>query len=284
MKKIVSVIAMLLVVAGVYIFDLVEEPVQNSASNLSSEAIVSFLDVGQGDSTLLQTDDTTILIDTGRHDSNLTMEHLADLGVEKLDLLILTHPHADHIGNADKVVETYHPEEVWIDGNETTSRTFERLIDALIDTDTAVSEPKAGEQHDIGDFHIEVLHPSDLSGNLNNDSISTRITFGNVRFVFTGDAEVKSEKEMLARNLNLQADIYQVGHHGSSTSNSKAFVQAISPEVAIYSAGESNSYGHPHREILQLFDELNITLYGTDKNGTVTVTTDGNTFDVQTER
>ncbi|WP_413374679.1 ComEC/Rec2 family competence protein [Alkalihalobacillus sp. 1P02AB] len=254
-----------------------------SAPIVEGEAVVSFLDVGQGDSTLIQSEKTTILMDTGRHDSDVLFHQLEHLGIEKIDLLILTHPHADHIGNADQVIYQFSPDEVWIDGNEATTRTFERLLDALIETETPVVEPRAGEVYEQGDFLIEILHPYELTGHLNNDSISTRITYGEVTFLLTGDAEQRSEERMLESDLNLKSDIYKVGHHGSSTSNSRRFVEAVSPEVAIYSAESDNSYGHPHWEVVDLFDELGIDLYGTAEHGTITIYTDGETFDLYYE-
>ncbi|KMK76624.1 hypothetical protein AB990_10175 [Alkalihalobacillus pseudalcaliphilus] len=247
---------------------------------VEGEAMIAFLDVGQGDSTLIQSEQVTILIDTGRHDSELIFSRLEEFNVDSIDLLVLTHPHADHIGNADRVIEQYEPNEVWIDGNEATSRTFERLIDVLLESEVTVNEPRAGESYEVGDILIDVLSPFELTGNLNDDSISMRITYGDVRLLTTGDAERRSEMKMLESGSDLAADIYKVGHHGSSTSNTKEFVQAISPEVAIYSAGKDNQYGHPHREVIALTEQLGIDMYGTSEHGTVIIATDGETFEL----
>ncbi len=225
-----------------------------------------------------------MLIDTGRHDSDAIFNHLEEHGVETIDLLILTHPHSDHIGNADLIVQQYEPAEVWMDGNEATSQTFERLIDALLEADAEYVEPRAGEAYDYGSIQLDIIHPAELTGNLNNDSLSLIVTYGEVSFLFTGDAEERSEQTMTELGIDLQVDIYQVGHHGSSTSNSEIFLDAIQPQVAIYSAGENNSYGHPHVEVLERLEQRNIEVFGTEQHGTVTLVTDGEWFELSTER
>lgn len=247
------------------------------------EMVVHYIDVDQGDATLLIGPDFTILIDAGRHDRNDVIPYLKSVGIDTIDLFILTHPHADHIGQADKVLNEYKVSEVWASGNEHTSRTFERVIDAIVESGASYVEPKAGEQYQIGAAEITILHPDEqLSGDLNDDSLSMKIDYGGVRFIFTGDAEQGAEKKMLQSKLSLKAQILHVGHHGSRTSSSQAFLDAVKPQIAIYSAGADNSYGHPHDEVIQRLKDMNITIYGTDTHGTVIVKTDGITYDVST--
>lgn len=138
---------------------------------------------------------------------------------------ILTH----HIGNADEIVQRYDPQTVWIDGNETTSQVFERLVDSLLESDAEVIEPIAGESYEQGDFLINVLHPSEeLTGDLNNDSVSLRLTYGEVSFLFTGDAEKPAEQEMVDTGLDLQSEVLIMGHHGSNTSSHDFFLKKCS--------------------------------------------------------
>lgn len=243
-----------------------------------------FIDVGQGDATLLMGPDFTVLIDTGRHDREDVVPYLKEAGVEKLDLLVGTHPHADHIGQMDEVLRQFPVKEVWMSGAEHTSRTFERAIEAIAASEASYYEPRAGEQFQIGSLLLEVLHPETLPQDLNNGSIVIRAIYGDVIFLFMGDAEKPAEEEILLRDHNIQAHILHVGHHASSTSSHKAFVEAVDPEVAIYSAGQDNEYGHPHREVLALFEELNIPVYGTDRHGTIIVQTDGTSYGVETEK
>lgn len=251
----------------------------------AGELSVHYIDVDQGDSTLLLGPDFTILIDSGRHDRDDVVPYLKSVGVTEIDLVVGTHPHSDHIGQMDKVIHNFNVKEAWMSGDTHTSAVFERTIDAVLANDIAYHEPKAGETFHVGSSVIEVIHPNELSGDLNDGSISMRITYGDISFLFTGDAEKESEQAMVDRGHNLKAQIFQLGHHGSSTSNTlQPFLDAVQPEVGIYSAGKDNSYGHPHDEIVDLFNVLNVPLYGTDVHGNIIVTTDGKTYDIKTNK
>lgn len=248
----------------------------------AAEVTVDFLDVGQGDSTLVRAGDTMILIDTGRNRS--TLDHLADRNINDLDLLILTHAHADHITNADIIVKEMSPDEVWMSSTPANSQVYERLLDALIETDTPVEYPTAGDSYEVGSLDFSIVHPSSLTGDLNNDSLSFKIIANNTSFLFTGDAEERAENMMLGTRLQLQSDIYHMGHHGSRTSSSAPFMSAVRPEVAIYSAGINNSYGHPHKEAIDRVQAVGAEVYGTAENGTVTVNVTSSGYTIQTER
>lgn len=199
-------------------------------------------------------------------------------------MLILTHPHADHIGQAVNVLKSFKVDEVWMSGSEHTSITYEELIDTLLESDVNYNEPRAGERYKIGSLDIEVLHPDRLIGDFNEDSIAIRAIYGNVKFVFTGDAEKRGEETMVKSGRDLRADILHLGHHGSNTSSTEAFLKAVDPDVAIYSAGKDNPYGHPHQEVIQRLFDLKIKVYGTDVHGTIIVKTDGKTYDISTEK
>lgn len=248
------------------------------------ELSVHYIDVDQGDSTLLLGSDFTILIDTGRHDRNDVVPYLKSVGITEIDLVVGTHPHSDHIGQLEKVINEFPVKEVWLDGNSHTSNTFERLIDAILESGASYHEPRAGENFTIGSAFIEVIHPKELTGNLNNDSVSMRVAYGDISFLFTGDTEKESEQEILNRSHNIQAQIFQLGHHGSSTSNNQPFLDSVKPEIAIYSAGKDNSYGHPHDEIIDRLKAMDIPVYGTDVHGNIIVTTDGKTYDIKTKK
>jgi competence protein ComEC len=245
------------------------------------ELIAHYFDVGQGDATLLAGPDFTILIDAGRHDRSDVVPHLVAAGVQAIDLLVGTHPHADHIGQFPAVLGQFPVTEVWMPGNTHTTLTFERAIDAILGSGAAYHEPRAGEVYQIGTARVEVVNPESLTGNLHQGSVSLRIIFGEVAFLFTGDAEAPTEAAMIARGHPLHAQILQLGHHGSRTSSTLAFLQAVNPEVAIYSAGRNNSYGHPHDEVIDRLRSLGIAIYGTDVNGAVRVISDGATYRVE---
>jgi competence protein ComEC len=253
-------------------------------SSPEGELKIHFIDVGQGDATLLQGPDFTILIDAGRHDHSDVVPYLKSVGVTSIDLLIGTHPHADHIGQFPQVIEAFPVGEVWLSGDITTTQTFERAIDAIEASGAGYHEPRAGETFDFGSARIEVINPDRLTGELHEGSIGVRVVYGNFTALFTGDAEAETEAAILARKHDVEALILQLGHHGSSTSSSVEFLEAVNPEVAVYSAAEDNSYGHPHKVVLERLRQMGIQIYGTAVNGTITVITNGQTYEVQTQR
>src|SRR5699024_928470 len=210
--------------------------------------------------------------------------YLEQQQIDALNVVIVSHPHADHIGQLDKVMERFDVGEVWMSGNETNSQVFENSMEAILQSDAGYAEPRAGEKYDIGALELAILHPETLTGDLNEDSLSFRLTFGEVSFLFTGDATKNEELKMMERANNITAQVLLAGHHGSDTSSDPAFIQAVNPEVAIYSAGINNSYDHPHEEVINTLLAEDIDIYGTDKNGTIIIETDGNTYNVTTER
>lgn len=254
----------------------------------SNELAVHYIDVGQANATLFEfadeEEDYTILYDAGDWTSTDVVDYLAEKDIQELDLVIASHPDADHIGQLDKVLERFEVGEVWMSGNTSSSDVFIRALEAVEKFEVGYYEPRAGEQFDIGPLSIEILHPSLLTGDTNADSISMFVSYGEVDFLFTGDAGKKQEMEMVNSGMNLDAEILSLGHHGSDTSSAPAFIDAVSPEVAIYSAGEGNSYGHPHASVVSLIQEKGIKLYGTDQNGTIIVKTDGKSYHIETVR
>ena len=250
-----------------------------SASTDTSLALdemrVYYLDVGQAESTLLMGPDFTVLIDAGNRGANDVTDHLRRLRVNTIDLFILTHPHADHIGQAAAILEAFEVDEVWMSSYEHTTPLFEKVLDALLETDAYYHEPRTGEHFTFGELGLHVLNPAEIGSNLHATNIVVRAVYGDVAFLFTGDAEQRTERDMVQQASPLGATILQLGHHGSRTSSSLDFLLAVRPEVAIYSAGVGNSFGHPHEEVLNRFTILEIPVYGTDRNGTIIVRTDG---------
>ncbi len=263
---------------------------QNNAEPTESlsELTVDYIDVGQGDATLFQFSDKeeqyTILYDVGDWQGNEVVPFLKKENVSFIDLVIISHPHADHIGQLDKVMDNVEVGEVWMSGNTANTNLYQTVMQAILDSDTDYDEPRAGESYDVGPMEIEILHPNELSGGLNEDSLSLRLTYGNVSFVFTGDAYKEQERQIMQRVDDLEADFLQLGHHGSNTSSDPTFLDHVNPTYAIYSAGAGNSYGHPHDEIVQLVLNKEINLLGTDVHGTITVHTDGKDYKVFTEK
>jgi competence protein ComEC len=248
---------------------------------VGGELTVHFLDVGQGDATLFIAPDATLLIDTGRHDRTDVVPYLRSLGVTSLDVVAITHGHADHIGQLDRVLDGFTVGEVWMSGTPHTTQTFDRAITALERSTAGYEEPRAGDTTTVGSLVVEILNPVGLSGDLDADTLAMRVTYGSVSFLFTGDMEAADESAMVARaGGSLPATVYQVGHHGSSTSTSATLLGAVQPRVAIYSASATNQYGHPHAEVIDRLNSAGVEVYGTAVHGTVTVTTDGSSYRV----
>jgi len=247
------------------------------------ELVIHHIDVGQADATLIQAPGATILIDAGDFRRSDVVPYLRAAGVSHIDLLILTHPHADHIGQVPQVMAAFSVVEVWMPGWEHSTQTFERAIDAILQSEAGYHEPRAGETVQIGSITVAVVHPVDPLQDI-HDNIAVRIVFGEFAALYTGDAEIHHELEMIQRGHNLRAQVLQLGHHGSRTSSATAFLQAVGAEVAVYSAGSGNQFGHPHSEVVDRITSMGIELYGTDVHGTVLVISDGTNYRVEVGR
>jgi competence protein ComEC len=257
-----------------------------AATAAAGELEVHFLDVGQADATLLLHDEVAVLIDTGHWQRSDVVPYLLGHGVDRLDLVVVTHPHADHLGQFDQVMEAFDVEEVWWSGSQTTTQTFDRALGALEASDAAYEEPRTGDAAGFGPLEVEIVNPPRGVGlaDLHDAGLGVRITYGEVRFLLTGDAETATEARMVDRvGGALTADVLQLGHHGSSTSTTPGFLSAVDPAVAVYSAGAGNSYGHPHAEVVARVEQAGIDLYGTDVHGSIRITTDGVDYEVETD-
>lgn len=265
--------------------DKAGEKTESSSENLVPLK-VHFIDVGQADAAYLEYSDAgesySILIDSGDWNSDAAVNYLHHLGVKHIDLVVGSHPHADHIGQIDAIIEQFQVDEVWMSGDTASSQVFERVLDAIIDYDVGYHEPRAGEQFEIGKLHIDVVSPSSVNNDLNNGSIVMNVTYGSASFLFTGDAEKEAEAAILSRDEKITADILKVGHHGSDTSSTANFIAAINPKISVISVGK-NSYGHPSATVVSRLQEVGSDVYTTQEHGTVIVETDGENYSVTTK-
>lgn len=244
--------------------------------NDSGRMEVHFIDVGQGDATLVTCDDKAMLIDAGDNSMGTTVQlYLQKQGIEKIDYLILTHPDADHIGGADVIVTKFEIANVFMSDFTKDNKTYDDLIRALKNKNYKWSTPSVGNTYRLGSAEFTILAPNTLYDDPNNSSIALLLRNGEDSFLFTGDAEEEAEYDMLANGLNMSCDVFKAGHHGSSTSNSEDFLISASPEYVVVSCGEDNSYGHPHAEPLNVFRSMGIQLFRTDEQGTIIATSDG---------
>ncbi len=242
-----------------------------------------FFYVGQAEATLLKGPDFAVLIDAGDRGRYDVVPLLKRVGVEQLDLVIITHPHADHLGQLPDVMREIPVREVWMSGVEHSTPVFEDAVDAILSTDAGYYEPRAGEVLNVGSLTLEILNPLEINDDVHESCLAMRAVFGDFAIVLTGDVEARTEKEIIERGHPLKAQILQLGHHGSRTSTSSEFLTAVDPEVAIYSAARCSEYDHPHIQVVERILQRGITLYGTDAYGTIQVITDGSAYWIETE-
>ncbi|MCI7179486.1 MAG: MBL fold metallo-hydrolase [Lachnospiraceae bacterium] len=256
-----------------------EEDVIESFSS-DGEMTVTFLDVGQGDCTIIRTGEHCMVIDAGNNRKGETVAaYLINQGISKLDYLILTHPDEDHIGGADNVVRAVEVSQVMMPDIANDTVTYEETMQAIEEQEIPVIHPQPEEVYELGDAEFTILCPwpeTIRKNDMNNASIGIRLVHGDNSFVMCGDAEEKSEKVMAEYfEENLECDVLKCGHHGSGTATSEEFLEAADPIWAVISCGEGNRYGHPHAEVLARLEDMDVQVYRTDKLGTITAISDG---------
>lgn len=244
-----------------------------------------FIDVGQGDSILIDLGPTEILIDGGEASPGV-VSYLKNYVDGPLEVMVATHPHADHIGGLPAVLNSFQVQQIWYNGETSSSKTYTTFMSAVQAEDAEVHVGKRGDRITTGSLTFTLLNPATLAGTINNNSIVLELSYGKIDFLFTGDAEKEAEAAMLlaADTPVPDVEILKVGHHGSRTASSKDFLVATGPEVAVYMAGTGNSYGHPHQETLNALDQAGAKVYGTDVNSTVIISTDGTTYTITTKK
>lgn len=252
----------------------------------SKQCRIDFLDVGQGDCSLITTPgDGYILIDAGTASSrDEILKFLEASGVDELDYLILTHPHNDHIGSASAVLSEYDVKCVIMPDVSTTSSQFERLYDALVlekEQGCRIYSAVPGDVYEVGGCSMNIIGPYECDDeNLNNCSIAMIFTYGEFDAFFAGDTESDVEKQLISAGSIKDCELYKVSHHGSDTSNSQSLIDILMPEISVISCGKDNSYGHPSTAVVKRLYDCGSTVYNTAENGTVTVATDGAGYSV----
>lgn len=256
-------------------FKVVEPEPTPESGNLT----IYFIDVGQGDSILLDLGDTEVLIDGGNESSSVVsyINHYVDGPIE---VMVATHPHADHIGGLIEVLNAFEVDEIWLNGDTSPYAFYSKFMSAVSAEGAQVHETKRGDTIQAGNLTFSVLHPVNLGTDINNNSIVLSLSYGQVDFLFAGDAEKAAEGSMLADGVVPSVEILKVGHHGSRTASSMQFSQVIEPECAVYMAGLGNKYKHPHEETIANLCEMGADIYGTDIHGTIIIMTDGLTYSV----
>lgn len=239
---------------------------------------IHFFDVGQADSTLIISNNkTTMLIDAGTNEMGpKVVENIKKLGIEKIDYVIGTHPHEDHIGGLDDVIKNFEIGTIYMPKIQTNTKTFEDVLDAITEKDLTVTTPKKGDKFELGKAECEIMlcgtGTKEEKENLNLSSIVTKVTYGKQSYLFMGDSEKENEKSRTWTKVN----VLKVGHHGSDTSSSKSFLEQVMPQIAIISVGKDNSYGHPKQVILDRLKKIGAVIYTTKDKGNILIESDGN--------
>ncbi|WP_283703473.1 ComEC/Rec2 family competence protein [Clostridium perfringens] len=276
-KKIISSIIGIIVVllAGYFGIDLT----QDSKIPKDSKLMISYMDVGQGDAAYIKVNGNDILIDAGpRSNSKELLEQLKAKNIDDFELVIATHPHEDHIGGMVDVFKEYEVKAFYSPKITHTTKTYENLVKAVKDEELKTKELKGGMVIDLGEgAKFEVFTPQKSEyEELNDYSPIMKLSFGDTSYLFTGDAEKLAEEEALAKyKTSLDSDVIKFGHHGSSSSSSNAFIEAVSPKYGIISCAKDNKYGHPHSETLDIIKKYNIKTFRTDTDGEIILTSDG---------
>ncbi|MDR3589955.1 MAG: ComEC/Rec2 family competence protein [Negativicutes bacterium] len=258
----------------------------------ADQLVVSVINIGQGDAILIRSPGQVTLVDTGDVPArDRLIGYLKKQGITTVDNLIITHPHGDHLGGGAAVLEHFTVNRIYDSGQPSTSVLFRNYLTMIQKKNIPFAVLTAGQTLDIGGgatlsiFGPDTPFISGTESDLNNNSIVAKLTFGNFSMLLPGDAELEAEQRILGRfGGELKSTVLKSGHHGSRTSSSLPFLKAVNPEAVIISAGAGNEYHHPHPSTLQKYSDLKLQVYRTDRDGTVTVTSDGKSYTITKEK
>ena len=239
---------------------------------------IHMIDVGQGDSILVQTPtNKNILIDGGDEDSeNIIISYLRQKRIKTIDIIIATHPDSDHIGSLDNIIKKFNVNSIYMPEQSTDSEAYQNLINSCTDKNLSIQHLYKNDVLNIdNNINIYVLSPSYIQEESNLNSIVFKLTFNDNSFLFMGDAEEENEKEILHSFKLNNINFIKIGHHGSNSSSSLVFIKKISPDIAAISCGYKNQYGHPHREVINNLKQNHVSIYRTDRIGDIVFYSDG---------
>lgn len=282
-KRKVSLLLSVLLVLGMFLFGC-ESNIDFLDEDDGNNLLVNFIDVGQGDSTLIEfPNGETCLIDGGpRSSSEDLIDFLKTRKIEKIDYLIGTHPHEDHIGGLPEVLKNFKVEKVYLPNKTANTVIFEDLLKEIKKNNLKIIVGKSGLNiADKDGIKFDIIAPNNENySNTNNYSIVTKIVYKDFSLLVTGDAERESELEMVEKGYDLKSKVLKVGHHGSSTSSTSEFLEKVNPDYSIISLGKDNSYGHPHKEAIERLEQINTKILRTDELGTIVIKTDGENIEI----
>ncbi len=253
----------------------------------AADLLMHTIDVGQGDSIFIQfPDKSTMLVDAGERDAGDTVvNYLRNLGVRKIDILVLTHPHSDHLGGMQDILGTFQIGKVWDSGYQHGSGLQRKFLETIARQKIRFGRPKAGFSEKAGDATIEIIAPvkalSGTDSDPNNNSIILRISYGRFSVLLTGDAEGEERESV---GTFPQSTVLKVAHHGSHNGTDAVFLRQVRPEVAVISCALRNDYGHPHKETIRELEKTGVKWFSTARDGSIVISSDGRTYSVKTGR
>lgn len=282
-SSIITILVVILSIVSYYIS--VHEEIDSSYSlhnknTVTSDLKIYYLDVGQADSILISNNNHNMLIDAGNNEDGpkLVKYIKEELNITKFDYVVGTHPHEDHIGGLDDIINNFEIENILLPEVTTTTKTFEDVLDCLANKNLDITIPVIDSTFKLGEADLSVIYTGTDDENLNNSSIILKMIFGNYSYLFTGDAEKEVEDSILRKNINV--DVLKVGHHGSSTSSSESFLNKVTPSYAIISVAKENSYNHPSKETIDRLKKYTNNIYMTSELGTILLTSNGKTINI----
>ena len=288
--KTIVLILFIFIISGCQPYASLNSGVNNN--NNDDKLLVHYIDVGQGDATFIELpNDESMLIDAGESEySNVVNNYIRALGYDEIDYIIGTHPHSDHIGGLEDIINNYDIGKIYLPKASSNTKTYLGLLQSIKDKDLIIDTGKSGiNVINEEDLKIDLIGPvNDKYDDLNNYSIVTKLQYKDVSFLFMGDAEKLSENEIIDYvkkdgKINLKSDVIKVGHHGSGTSSGSSFLKMVRPKYAVISVGNDNKYGHPHKNILEDYKKIGANIYRTDKVGTIVISSDGKNISVNNE-
>ena len=250
---------------------------EDSVGEVNGDLTVTFLDVGQGNATLVENDGKYMLIDGGdREYSSFVVSYLKNEGVEELEYVISSHYDADHLNGVVGVLHAFPCKTILAADYVTDTRVYDSFCEIVTEQDIKLVYPSVGDVYEFGDAEFTIVCPDEYDyADVNDNSVGIRLVYGENSFLICGDAGEKSEAAMLASGVPLNSDVYLASHHGSDGSSSTEFLEAVMPETVVFSVGGGNSYGHPSERVLNSVAEIGAEVYRTDLQGTIRVTSDG---------
>ncbi len=291
-KNILSLLFILLLVtlaSGCTSSESQDEPVSETLPVVEHEEkavnlVVHFIDVGHGESILIQINEKNMLIDAGTsQEGNNVVSYLKDNDVKDLDVVVVSNPQTERIGGMVTVMDNFQVNRFIDSGNRHSSRIYENMMFKISENRIPSNSAVAGDTISLDpSVTINVLNPEEPTGHLNDESLVLKLTYGEISFMFTGNAELGAERRIMESGFNVESDILKIGQHGSRSSTGEEFLEKVNPEVCIIMLGE-HAYGYPHKDVVDRLDQFGCEVYRTDKNGNIVVTTDGKVYSVKTQ-